>query len=79
VKSPDEPSSFDIHIRPLFREADRDEMLWAFDLFDEADVRSNADIILKRLEDGDMPCDETWSEEWVGHFRSWVVGTHDLA
>lgn len=79
MTSPEQPSSFEVHIRPLFREVDREEMLWAFDLFDEADVRRNADDILERLEQGDMPCDEAWSDESVGQFRAWVVGTKGRA
>jgi hypothetical protein len=63
--------SFETDIRPLFRDEDREEMLWAFDLFDESDVRANADIILERLERGDMPCDQAWTPVSIARFRQW--------
>jgi hypothetical protein len=59
-------------IRPLFREDDRDEMKFAFDLWDYNDVSANAEIILERLEDGTMPCDEEWPEEQIAQFRRWM-------
>ena len=69
----DEPRlSFDEDIKPLFRETDRTEMEWAFDLWNEADVRSNADGILERLEAGDMPCDDSWSADKIEIFKAWV-------
>ena len=64
-------SSFETDIKPLFREEDRDAMKWAFDLWSEADVRSNAAAILERLEDGTMPCDGEWSPAQIDRFRSW--------
>ena len=70
--------SFAEHIRPLFRAEDRDAMDFAFDLWDVDDVRSNADAILGRLEDGSMPCDGGWSSAEVELFRRWVAsGTPD--
>ena len=63
--------SFERDIRPLFREKDRQRMEWAFDLWNHPDVKENAELILERLEDGDMPCDGAWSEEQVGRFRTW--------
>ena len=69
----DEPRlSFDEDIKPLFRETDRTEMEWAFDLWNEADVRSNADAILERLEAGDMPCDDSWPAEKIEIFKHWA-------
>jgi hypothetical protein len=53
----DQPVSFAQHIKPLFRERDRESMEFAFDLWDVDDVKSNADAILRRLRDGTMPCD----------------------
>jgi hypothetical protein len=64
--------SFAQDIRPLFREDDRDEMKFAFDLWDYNDVSANAEIILERLEDGTMPCDEEWPEEQIAQFRRWM-------
>ena len=37
------PRSFDRDIRPLFREVDRDEMEFVFDLWAYQDVRANAE------------------------------------
>jgi hypothetical protein len=65
-------AGFEQDIRGLFREFDRDEMEWAFDLWDYDDVKENAEGILERLEAGDMPCDGAWSEEQIERFRTWV-------
>ena len=59
-------------IQPLFRESDRDAMEFAFDLWDYQDVRTYAQDILERLEDGTMPCDDEWPEEQIARFRSWI-------
>ena len=59
-------------IKPLFREKDRERMSFAFDLFTYDDVKENAEAILERLEEGDMPCDGAWPDEQVTTFRSWV-------
>ena len=64
--------SFEQDIKPLFRAFDREEMEWAFDLWSYEDVRENADRILERLTDGEMPCDAPWPEEKIAVFRSWV-------
>jgi hypothetical protein len=65
-------AGFDQDIRPLFREYDRTEMEWAFDLWDYEDVKENAEGILERLEAGDMPCDAPLSEEQTEVFRTWM-------
>jgi len=59
-------------IRPLFREDDRDNMTFVFDLWDCDDVRTHADVILERLVDGTMPCDSEWPEEQIALFRRWI-------
>jgi len=64
--------SFDTEIRPLFREFDREEMEWAFDLWDYTDVKANAKQILERLEAGEMPCDARWPADRVALFRAWA-------
>jgi hypothetical protein len=64
--------SFQTDIRPLFREYDRENMDYSFDLWEYDDVKDNADDILDRLEEGDMPCDAPWSEERIALFRQWV-------
>ncbi|HZV52369.1 MAG TPA: hypothetical protein VFD49_21730 [Candidatus Dormibacteraeota bacterium] len=64
---------FEQDIRPLFREFDRTEMEFAFDLWSYEDVKEHADSILERLEAGDMPCDLPWSEEQIERFRQWMA------
>jgi hypothetical protein len=64
--------SFDQDVRPLFRERDRKEMDWRFDLWRVGDVREHADAILARLEDGSMPCDGPWPDDKVQVFRRWI-------
>jgi hypothetical protein len=72
LPGPDQPVSFAAHIRPLFRERDRQAMSWAFDLGSYDDVRAHADTILDRLAAGRMPCDGAWPAERVEVFRRWV-------
>ena len=64
--------SFARDIRPLFRENDREEMIFAFDLWDYNDVSTHAHDILERLEEGSMPCDGEWPEEQITQFQRWV-------
>ena len=64
--------SFARDILPLFRESDRDEMIFAFDLWDYNDVCTHAQDILERLADGSMPCDEEWTEEQITQFERWI-------
>ena len=65
-------TSFEKDIRPLFRELDRDEMDFVFDLWSYQDVNTHADDILERVEDGTMPCDEEWPAEKIDIFRRWI-------
>jgi CDGSH-type Zn-finger protein/truncated hemoglobin YjbI len=67
-----EPVGFEEHIKPLFRERDRNSMKFAFDLWSVDQVTQHADAILQRLEDGSMPCDGAWPAERVAVFRRWV-------
>ena len=64
--------SFASDIRPLFRDTDRDEMSFAFDLSDYEDVKANAEGIYERLADGSMPCDEPWPDDRIELFRRWI-------
>jgi hypothetical protein len=64
---------FDADIKPLFREIDRDEMHFVFDLWDYEDVKENAKDILDRIDDGTMPCDIEWPEEQIGILRAWIA------
>src|SRR6266481_2681592 len=64
----DEAVRFDDHIRPLFRPMDRNSMLFAFDLWKEADVAAHREQILARLRAGTMPCDGAWPGEKIALF-----------
>jgi hypothetical protein len=68
----EEDVSFEKHIKPLFRERDRQSMKFAFDLWAYDDVKANAQGVLERLDDGSMPCDGAWAQEKVAVFRRWV-------
>ena len=68
----DQPISFEQHVRPLFREQDRQSMKWVFDLWSHDDVAQNSDAILERLRNGTMPCDGAWPEEQVAVFADWI-------
>ena len=68
----DEPLNFETHVKPLFRERDRESMEFAFDLWSYDDVSQNADAILARLAAGTMPCDVAWPEAQVDLFRRWT-------
>ncbi len=68
----DQPIGFEQHVKPLFREQDRQSMKWAFDLWSHDDVAQNSDAILERLRSGTMPCDGAWPEEQVAVFADWI-------
>ena len=70
----EETASYQQDVRPLFREKDRERMEFAFDLWSYQDVKENADAILERLKEGDMPCDEAWPQERIDLFGSWKEG-----
>ena len=72
VPGPGEPVSFAAHIKPLFREHDRQSMAFAFDLWSQDDVRAHAAGILARLRNGTMPCDGAWPQEQIEVFRRWT-------
>ena len=66
--------SFERDVKPLFRDRDRGTMISVshFDLWKRDDVAEHAQAILKRLEDGSMPCDTAWPADRVDTFRSWI-------
>ena len=66
------PLSFAAHIKPMFRERDRQSMSFAFDLWSCADVTQHADAILSRLQAGTMPCDGPWPPEKIAVFQRWI-------
>jgi hypothetical protein len=72
LPAPDEPVSFERHIKTLFRQHDRQSMTFAFDLWDYQSVKDHGEEILHRLVDGSMPCDGAWPPERVAAFRRWV-------
>lgn len=69
-----ESVGFEHDIRSLFREKDRQRMEFAFDLWSYNEVKENADAILERLQDGDMPCDGAWPPEQIETFKRWIDG-----
>jgi hypothetical protein len=69
---PGQAVSFATHIRPLFRDKDRESMSKAFDLWSSDDVRAHASQILDRLAAGSMPCDGAWPADQVEIFRRWA-------
>ena len=72
LPAPDEPVSFERHIKTLFRRHDRQSMTFAFDLWDYQSVMDHGEEILRRLVDGSMPCDGAWPADRVAAFRRWV-------
>ena len=68
----DEPVSFAQHIKPLFRDADRRSMRFAFDLWSHEEVSGHAGAILDRVRAGTMPCDGAWPEDRVAVFERWI-------
>jgi CDGSH-type Zn-finger protein/truncated hemoglobin YjbI len=72
LPGPDEPVSFARHIKPLFRDKDRQSMSFAFDLWSYADVTANASAILDRVRAGTMPCDRAWPADQVAAFQRWT-------
>jgi hypothetical protein len=66
---------FELHIRPMFREIDREHMEFEVDLWDYDAVVADASEILTRLET-DMPPEDVggpWPDEWVEVFRRWMM------
>jgi CDGSH-type Zn-finger protein/truncated hemoglobin YjbI len=72
LPAPGEAVSFATHIRPLFREHDRQSMSFAFDLWSHDDVAAHATDILEALRGGSMPCDGAWPAERVEVFERWA-------
>ena len=80
IPEPGTAVSYDEHIRPLFRENDRESMHFAFDLWSYEDVSANATAIFEKLRTGAMPCDGAWPSERVELFRRWMdMGMRETA
>jgi hypothetical protein len=60
------------HVKPLFRDRDRQSMSFAFDLWSYDDVRARASDIIDRPQEGSMPCDGGWPAEKVEVFKRWT-------
>ena len=73
IPNADEPLRFETHIKPMFRERDRQSMEFAFDLWSHDDVSEHADDILTRVKDGSMPCDGAWPPAQVSLFERWIA------
>ena len=73
LPGPDEQLSFATHIRPLFRQRDRDSMSFAFDLWSCEEVSTHAEAILARLRAGTMPCDGAWPPERIDVVERWIA------
>jgi CDGSH-type Zn-finger protein/truncated hemoglobin YjbI len=73
LPSGDEPVHFERHIKPLFRQRDRQSMKFALDLWSFDDVKHDAHAILERLSNGSMPCDGAWPEEKIDAFTRWIT------
>ena len=65
-------TSFATDVRPLFRDKDVQSMKSMFDLSRYQDVKDNADGILATVENGSMPCDQTWSPEQIATLQAWI-------
>jgi CDGSH-type Zn-finger protein/truncated hemoglobin YjbI len=72
LPGPGETVSFAANVKSLFRAKDRQSMSFAFDLWSYDDDRAHAAEILKRLEDGSMPCDGAWPADRVEVFKRWT-------
>jgi hypothetical protein len=66
------PAGFQTHIKPLFRERDREAMQSRFDLWSYDDVSRHAEAILTRLRNGTMPCDGAWPPAQIDLFQRWL-------
>ena len=68
------PIRYELHIKPMIRLIDRENMLdVGFDLWDYDQARANADAILQRTA-ADMPPPPyggPWPAEWVATFQRW--------
>ncbi len=73
LPEPGQPVSFAAHIKPLFRQRDRDSMSFALDLWSYEDVKAHAADILERLGNGSMPCDGAWPKDRVEVFARWTT------
>jgi hypothetical protein len=72
IPDAEQQPGFETHIKPMFRQHDRESMQPHFDLWSHDDVSRHADAILARLQDGSMPCDGAWPQAQVDLFQRWA-------
>jgi hypothetical protein len=65
--------SFEKDIQPLIRPADREQMRFAFDLWDYEDFRRDIPRIITRIHDRSMPPDGGWPAEWIARLDQWIA------
>lgn len=76
------PTSYRLHIRPLFTATDIDHMSRrGLNLASFADVKNNSSDILDRLKDAGSPMPPTadggpWPDEWIALFERWIAEGH---
>lgn len=79
------PTSFRLHIRPMFRDLDVQHMNnvgpFSIDLNDHAAVAASSQQILDRLKNPDDPMppvsdDGPWPQEWISLFERWIAEGH---
>jgi len=61
----------------MFRQRDRQSMLFVFDLWDYGHVSEHAHAILARLRAGTMPCDGVWPAGQVEVFSDGSTTAND--
>jgi hypothetical protein len=65
--------SFGDDIRVLFRDTDVETMKrFGLDLSSYEHVKEKAREIYSAVEDGSMPCDESWPKDRVALFKRWI-------
>ena len=70
-------ASFEKDIKPLITAADREHMLFMFDLWSYKEVKENADDIYDSVSNGRMPPAQQggpWSKDKVDRFKEWMDG-----
>ena len=73
------PTSYALHIKPLFRALDVEHMEgFGVDLGTYDGVRANAAAILERLRDQEAPMPPAadggpWPDEWTALFARWIA------
>ena len=76
------PTSYALHIKPLFRPLDIEHMDgFGVDLGTFDGVKANADAILARVKNKNAPMPPQadggpWPDEWVALFTRWIAEGH---